>query len=256
MTTLYLAWQDPETRRWHTVGRLEQLHDAYCFCYTKGARQAPRFVPFGRMLNLTQRYYSRELFPLFMNRILHKGRPEYQDYLRWLKLEEGSNPLLLLARSGGVRATDLLEVFPKPERGEEGYYTLHFFSHGLRHLPLESRQCSDALQAGACLDLVPEPDNGYDELAIALHDSGRTKVGYCPRYFLPDLQRALRENAPYRLQVAQVNPDAPLQLRLLCQLRLKPTFDLFSSAEFEPESEPVRPSLPDVSNALPEQRLG
>lgn len=233
MTTLYIAWQDPATRSWYTVGKLSRAQESYRFQYTGGALQAPQFMPFGRMRDLYVNYYSGELFPLFANRILSKGRPEYRAYLRWLKVPEDSDPLLLLARSGGARATDLLEVFPEPVREADGFYTLFFFSHGLRHLPLEARQCANALESGAPLDLVPETDNTYDELAIALHDGARVKVGYCPRYFLRDLHRALNENAPYHLRVAQSNPDAPLQLRLLCELRINPAFDLFSGGEFE-----------------------
>src|SRR5262250_671161 len=49
MKTLYLAWQDPEDRRWLPVGRLSFDGHVYRFVYTKGAEQSPRFVPFGAM---------------------------------------------------------------------------------------------------------------------------------------------------------------------------------------------------------------
>ncbi|MCP4696237.1 MAG: hypothetical protein GY862_05235, partial [Gammaproteobacteria bacterium] len=153
IAALYITWQDPEIRAWHTVGKLERERDAYRFQYTGGALQSPQFMPFGPMRDLHKTYYSYELFPLFANRIMNKRRPEYRDYLRWLNVAEDDDPLLLLARSGGARATDLLEVFPRPERDKDGYYTLYFFSHGLRHLPAESRQCANALSAGAELDL-------------------------------------------------------------------------------------------------------
>ncbi len=47
MQTLYLAWQDPEDRRWLPVGRLSFDGHIYRFVYTKGVEQSPRFVPFG-----------------------------------------------------------------------------------------------------------------------------------------------------------------------------------------------------------------
>ncbi|MGB4497210.1 MAG: hypothetical protein WBI40_00805 [Methylococcaceae bacterium] len=31
MTTLYIAWQDPQTCAWHTVGKLEKEKNAYFF---------------------------------------------------------------------------------------------------------------------------------------------------------------------------------------------------------------------------------
>jgi len=65
MKSLYIAWQDPETRLWHTVGKLYKQNDSYCFVYTQGALTSPRFKYLGRMHDLYQRYVSRELFPLF-----------------------------------------------------------------------------------------------------------------------------------------------------------------------------------------------
>ena len=40
MTTLFLAWQDPHSRRWFTVGRLDAAPDQYSFSYTNGAKSA------------------------------------------------------------------------------------------------------------------------------------------------------------------------------------------------------------------------
>jgi hypothetical protein len=39
MKTLYLAWQDPEDRRWFPVGRLSFDGYVYRFVYTNGAKQ-------------------------------------------------------------------------------------------------------------------------------------------------------------------------------------------------------------------------
>jgi hypothetical protein len=74
MKTLYLAWQDPEGRRWLPVGRLSFDGHVYRFVYTKGAKQSPRFVPFGAMRDLHVVYESAVLFPLFANRLLSKTR--------------------------------------------------------------------------------------------------------------------------------------------------------------------------------------
>jgi hypothetical protein len=115
------------------VARLSNQDGVYRFEYTKGAKNQ-RFVPFGRMTELDQVYYFRELFPLFKNRLLAKSRPEYRAYLDWLGVGvETQDPMLLLARSGGARGTDLLEVFPQPEANAEGEHELYFFSHGLHH---------------------------------------------------------------------------------------------------------------------------
>jgi hypothetical protein len=90
MKTLYLAWQDPEDRHWFPVGRLSFDGHVYRFVYTKGAKQSPRFVPFGMMRDLHAVYESVVLFPLFANRLLSKTRPEYRDCLAWLDVPDHS----------------------------------------------------------------------------------------------------------------------------------------------------------------------
>jgi hypothetical protein len=135
MKALFITWQDPETRRWIPVGRLTFAKGAYQFAYTRGAKESKNFVPFGRMLDLDVVYLSSELFPLFSNRILPKSRPQYRDYLDWLGLDESkANGLDVLARSGGQRATDTLEIVPCPEPTSDNNYMVYFFGHGLRHL--------------------------------------------------------------------------------------------------------------------------
>ncbi len=221
MKVLYLAWQDPQSRDWFPVGKLTSETGVYRFVYTKGATLSKNFVPFGSMRNLHEVYRSRDLFPLFANRLISKKRPEYQDFLRWLDLrEDEADPLVLLARTEGVRATDLLTVFPCPEPGPDGRYVVHFFSHGLRHLPDEARVRANTLRAGDKLYLLPDPQNPHDAYAIALRtDDPATIVGYCPRYISRDFLEIL-ENAPYSVEVRvkRVNTDAPIQLRLLCTL--------------------------------------
>ena len=64
---VYLAWQDPQTRRWLPVGQLSRDGEEFRFVYTKGAEASERFQPFGRMTDLNAVYVGRELFPLFAN---------------------------------------------------------------------------------------------------------------------------------------------------------------------------------------------
>jgi hypothetical protein len=88
------------------------------------------------MFDLTTVYESTEIFPLFANRLLAKTRPEYPQFLDWVNVRhDKDDPLVLLARTGGMRETDSLAVFPCPERHEDGTYSMHFFSHGIRYLP-------------------------------------------------------------------------------------------------------------------------
>lgn len=222
MNTLYIAWKDPETRQWHTVGRLTQSSKTgYRFCYTAGAVASPRFEYLGRMHDLYRSYHSDTLFPLFANRILNRSRPEFPCYLEWLGVEADANPLELLARSGGRRATDSLCVYPEVEPDNSGWMTLYFFSHGLRYLTSEALAALDRLQPGMALQLVAE-DHQHDRFALRLEDDAAQMFGYCPRYLNQSLRAVMRET-PIQLTVARNNREAPMQFRLLCEARFSGT---------------------------------
>jgi hypothetical protein len=147
--------------------------------------------------------------------------------------------MLLLARSGGVRGTDLLEVFPEPGMNEQGEYELYFFSHGLRYQTGEALARVNDLKQGDSLDLTPDDENPVDCFAISLHTRDRVKAGFCPCYLAPDLRRLLASDADWHLSVAQVNPDAPIQFRLLCRLVFKGANGVvfFAGEEFQPVGE-------------------
>ena len=217
MKVIFIAWQDPETRRWHTVGRLTQEAGYYEFVYTRGALRSPRFTYLGRMIDLRKRYMSEALFPLFANRLLDRSRPEYPEYIRWLGVTQDENdPMSLLARSGGSRATDDLCVYPAPEPNPQGNVELFFFSHGVRYLNEHSLRRLAQLAPGERLYLRPEDDNAYDRYALVVESGDPVTLGYCPQYLTRDLRRVLRVSE-VRLTVEKVNSDAPLQFRLLCK---------------------------------------
>jgi hypothetical protein len=253
MKVLYLAWQDPQSRDWYPVGKLTLEIDIYRFVYTKGATLSKNFVPFGFMQDLHEIYKSRDLFPLFANRLISRKRPEYRDFLRWLDLrEDEAEPLVVLARTEGVRETDSLTVFPCPEPDPEGRYVVHFFSHGLRHLSDEARIRINALRASDRLYLLPDPQNPHDRYAIALRtDDPATIVGYCPRYISRDFLEILETNpSSVEVRVKRVNADAPIQLRLLCTLtadwpeKFRPcTSEYYQELGHDAEKLPAHPSL-------------
>lgn len=238
MESLFLAWQHPTARTWVPVGRLTFDKGLYKFVYTKGAERYKEFVPFGRMTDLRAIYESEQPFPLFANRLMAKSRPEYEDYLRWLNLPPSEdNPIALLSLSGGIRGTDSLEVFPMPRKNERGNLEAHFFSHGLRHLPPCSVDAVTNLKIGDRLFLAADVQNSHDAFAIMLRTGDPVSVvGYCPRYLAEDLTKLLSLAGPEHIEVTveQVNHDAPLQLRLLCQLTAPwpRDFNPFESEDF------------------------
>ncbi|MBE7385833.1 MAG: DNA-binding protein [Leptolyngbya sp. SIO1E4] len=239
MKTLFLAWQDPHSRTWFPIGKLTQEHEVYQFSYLQGALEArdkAGFEPIVSFPQFDQGYHSRDLFPLFANRLLRSSRPEFKDFVQWLNIpEQEDDPIALLARSGGKRKTDNFEVFPCPERDADGNYHIHFFTHGLRHFPSEDQQVVQALQPGTPLLLVHDIQNPVDSRALILRTEDHHQAGYCPRYLIQDFfELVCKFPERVKVTVERVNPPpTPLQFRLLCSLTTTWTDD------FEPFSSPI-----------------
>jgi hypothetical protein len=134
--TLYVAWQDGESRLIMPVGRLIRSGTRYEFAYIRAARAALErgFEPLLSFPSLEGVYRSTFLPPLFHNRVMNRSREEYRNYVAELGLSaDQAEPFTILARSGGRRSTDRLEVFAPPivtPRGAEGL----FLARGVRHL--------------------------------------------------------------------------------------------------------------------------
>jgi hypothetical protein len=226
---LFVAWRsgDETNVQWRPVGRLEfiQASKVYRFQYTKGA-QLSGFRPLVGMADLDTIYESDELFPVFANRLLARSRTEYSAYLSWSGFDPVTppDPIALLAVTEGRRQTDQLEVFPCPTPDSNGMYHNKFFVHGVRWMGKEAIKSIEGLAVGDKLGVMPDFSNPYDRQAVALR-SMRSEapflVGYVPRYLAPDVQTLIRECDQENLivTVARVNSDAPLQNRLLCEMR-------------------------------------
>lgn len=220
--TLYVAWHSTDSSSpWGPVGRLELEEGIYRFSYTRGARSLKGFAPFEGMERLDEVYESKELFPLFKNRLLPKSRPEYRSYLEWSGFDpdDPPEPLLLLGRTEGRKQTDAVEVFPSPVPDSHGCYVNFFFAHGIRfHLP-NAGPVLQILRPGDRLELRAQPLNPVDKNAVAIFSKG-TPLGYVSRYLAADV-KYLIEKCPtqeVKLVVQRINLDAPTQQRLLCRL--------------------------------------
>lgn len=244
---VFLAWQDPERRSWHPIGRLQTNGRRFVFVYTRGAieaQKAGRFAPLAAFADLHRVYQSTTIFPLFANRLMPTSRPDYANFLRWLDVSaHDAAPLVILARSGGQRATDTLEVFPCPEKTADGAYETRFFVHGLRHMPKESAQRAERLKPGDQLLLMSDFQNPFDANALALRTTETSPgdlhlLGYCPRYLRGELLKLMTGSPnPPRVTVERVNlSPAPVQFRILCHLRMKwaDGFAPFTGDEYQP----------------------
>jgi hypothetical protein len=233
------------SRSWYPVGKLLYNGIEYLFYYTKGAKASENFKPFGVMSRLEDVYFSTELFPLFGNRIIQKTRPEYKELLEWLDISDSqAEPLVLLEKTGGKRETDSLALFAEPQRSVNGMYEISFFVNGINHLPQQSLSRIDTLKFGEKLFLMKDVQNKFDALSILLRtDVPATIVGFSPRFLNEDFSWLLNHipHGQILTTVKKVNLDAPIQLKLLCELKAPwpENFQPCSSQFFHPITDNV-----------------
>jgi len=253
--SVFVAWRSggDTTGHWGRVGLLARIPSGYRFVYTRGARAMEGFHPFPGMEDVEAIYESKELFPLFANRLLTPSRPEYQSFLEWGGFDPDNppDPIALLSITEGRRATDLLEILPCPEPDGEGCYLTKFFLHGVRWSAPAAIERTGRLEPGEQLGLLPDLNNPYDPEAVAVRTMDKSEnhlLGYVPR-FLANEVRALCLSCPpnaTRLTVERVNKNAPLQFRLLC--RLKACWP----PDFRPGSDDSHRPIPDVEPCQPD----
>jgi hypothetical protein len=250
MNELFVAWQSPTDRTWFTVGSLASNAGRYRFEYTRGAElaQSSGFTAFSAFPDLFVSYESDRLFPFFANRLLSPNRPEYSEFVRWVSHHEVIHePVLLLGQSGGTRMTDTLELFPKPELDDKGHYHLHFFIHGLSHMPGSAAKRAEELVPGERLLIMKDLQNSSDPHALMLRTEGKHDrdiyfLGFFPRYLARDLSPVLDSAKWAPVQVLRVNrAPAPVQYRVKCcfQIHLPAGPRLFTGEEFMPMRVPA-----------------
>lgn len=213
---LLVTWQDPETRRYHAVGLLSRASDeTYRFSYLDESSRVPRFRPFLGFSDLERDYTSPHLFPLFAQRVLDEARPDRVTLYEALDLVSTAGPMEFLARSGGRRAGDCIQLLPMPDVNE-GRTSCVFLVHGVRYVPGAS-DAVDQLKPGQELVLEPEPDNPVDPDAVLVTNDG-TRLGWVPNPLLGYV-RAVMSSGDARLTVVRANPrELGHHMRLLVRV--------------------------------------
>ena len=225
--TLFLAWQDNEpSQAWFPIGRLDAdvERSLYRFRYVGGAKRAQLEAGFPLLIefpSLDEGYESSELFPLFQNRVMNSARPDFVDYLRYLDLSEGADPIEILATNGGSRMTDAYEVFPKIVKDDDGNFACRFFLHGRRHVNQSAQERIGLLEPKEKLYVTLELTNPATGLAVQIQTEDYHMIGWTPRYLVDDLVEAMAESpGQYDAQVVRINPlPAPSKQRVLIEMR-------------------------------------
>ncbi len=223
---LFVAWQDPVRRGIYPVARLREIIQRegtlYEFRYIRGAQAAQEqgFIVFDSFPDLMETYLGVELFPFFKNRVMPPNRPDYAGYVTELGLSvETADPLALLARSGGVRATDRLEIYAAPH-GDANSCAWNFLLRGIRHLPASAEERIAELVPGTRLYVMRDVQNEFNRSALILRSKDKVNLGYIPDLLVDDLAALDLSLDNFVVTVTQVNPHpSPVQHRVLCNLQ-------------------------------------
>ena len=224
--TVFLAWQDKGvSQEWFPIGRLDAdvERGKYRFRYIGGAKRAKREAKFPLLVafpHLEGDYKSAKLFSTFSNRVMWPSRPDFKDYLKSLALTEDSDPIDMMAVSGGRRITDSYEVFPKIVKKDDGGFICRFFLHGGKHVSPAAQERLDSLSADEGLYLALELTNPLGELAVQIQTTDYHMIGWSPRYLARDLALALAQPPGFcRARVVRVNPRlVPSEERVLVEM--------------------------------------
>ena len=211
-----------KSREWFPVGRLSFLDDTYVFGYTNGAFNAKSagFLGLAGMNDFSKTYKSERIFPIFQNRILNNSRPDRPEFLNWLNIDlDNYSQFEELARTGGIKATDSLRLYPVPSP-VNNQYLVNFFAHGVSHLIETYKKRANKLSVGDKLYLCADLENEYDKNALILRTEDPVEVvGYCPKFFAEDFYTVFEASKKsFSVNLVKVNADSPEQLRLLCKL--------------------------------------
>ena len=218
--TLYLEWQNTQTRRWYTIGRLQRdAEGLFEFVYTQGfndATQQGGLQPLVGFDDPSKTYRSKALFPQFENRLMSPSREEFPINLERLGLKDATDPLAVLARSGGRRETDRLLLYAAPDRvvgtGTADLFRAHFFINGARYTPSEG--LGSKLEEP--LRLLWDFQNPEDPNAVMVSTRDNHLLGWIPRHFAADILALRDARAALETAIERVNPPpAPAWCRYL-----------------------------------------
>jgi hypothetical protein len=240
---LFVTWRSPKTHSIIPVGRLIYRDDKlYEFAYINKAQAAVHqgFMPFLDFPYLGQFYLSHQLFPLFANRVLPVNRPEFREYIRGLGLShENGDPMHILARTGGRRETDQIEMFPLPlPDPQTGAFATHCLIRGIRYMPqpvVDERIA--VLRPHEPLLLLWDAQNTLDPTALAVRTLDCVLLGYLPAYLNREMWELLSSCPQCQVHVERVNPPpAGVHHRLLCRVDgcWPEGYIPFSTADYQP----------------------
>ena len=196
---LFVLWSAPTDGTRHVVGHLDRrTGGGYRFWYADEVSRALSqgfswFPTFPDHRTAIQPYEARYLWTTFADRIPSPHRGDAKAILSTWGVINSDDPFEVLARSGGLRATDRIELAEYRAVDDPLTIPLEFRVAGIRYVPPDQRP---RLATGDVLLLRREPDNPVDPAASLVLASNGQRAGYVPRQYSAFVARLLDDNVP------------------------------------------------------------
>jgi hypothetical protein len=244
--TLFVAWQDPESRRIFPVARLTRRRGSgeYELRYINAVRaaQPSGFAGLPGFEQLEQTHVSAELPAIFRQRPAPRrrvasepGAPELAGELL------DATPITLFVRRPGREAPERLEAFAPPLPGPDGRRWGVFEARGVGRVQ-QALEVLAALEPHERLLVRAQPDNPYNANALVLQRRDGTPIGYVPDYLANELAAVGGRSHQLEIEVLESRrvtfAPAPAIYRVLCRYVCAPELGraLFTSESYRPLS--------------------
>lgn len=196
-------WRDEKDAR-HPIGLLWRTACGFAFAYEEKLPSGFHLLPeFPEHRVASSPYEAPYLFPTFAERIPSLRRPDYPDIMASWGVTQPDDMFQVLAYSGGIQATDWVELSEWRADTDSLDAPLRVRAAGARYHPASAKAC-----VGDNVQLVREPDNVRDVNATLLVLGSGERIGYVPK--------------PFAVLVARLL-DAGVRLRGTVERRLNPT---------------------------------
>lgn len=254
--TLFIAWQDPDSRRIFPVARLTRRRSGeYELRYIAAVRAAVQqgFAGLPGFEDLEALHVSAELPEIFRERPAPRRRVPSEPLgssnppAQGRRAQELSGelldatPITLFVRRRRGDAPERLEAFAPPLRAPDGRRWGVFEARGVGRVQ-ESAEVLAALAEQERVCLQAERDNPYNPQALLITRRDGTRLGYVPDYLANELAAVGGRPEQLELEVIEARrvtfAPAPPVYRVLCRYTCSAELGrlLFTSESYRPAS--------------------